>query len=139
MPQFCFDLPDMCLEASPLAGKEREDVLSPFLGMTNRQGLAGSFSDNVTDARQASEASESLALEHPRDRNGKLVQDRWSTAELEAALDSYREACSIATKAVRMHLCALAKTVEVMMWLGPCCFPIRSHVQRARHLLKLAA
>ncbi|KAK9832926.1 hypothetical protein WJX74_001881 [Apatococcus lobatus] len=62
---------------------------------------------------KASELSESLALEHPRDRNGKVVLDRWSTAELEGALNSYREACLTASKAVRMHLCSLAKSIKV--------------------------
>lgn len=70
---------------------------------------------------QASELLESLALEHPKDRNGKVVQDRWSTAELEVALNTYREACLIASKAVRTQLCNLAKDMQVMTQPLHCC------------------
>lgn len=62
---------------------------------------------------QASELVQALALEHPRDRNGKGVPDRWSTSELEVALNTYREACLAASQAVRMHLCSLAKDMQV--------------------------
>ena len=62
---------------------------------------------------QASELVDTLALEHPRDRNGKVVQDRWSSAELEDALNAYREACYMASKAVRVQLCNLARDMQV--------------------------
>ncbi|KAK9867742.1 hypothetical protein WJX84_006840, partial [Apatococcus fuscideae] len=64
---------------------------------------------------KASGLTSELHLDHPRDRNGKLVQDRWSTAALEQAQNSYREACCAASKAVRVHLCALARSIQADM------------------------
>ncbi|CAL8466240.1 g5776 [Coccomyxa elongata] len=49
-----------------------------------------------------------LGLIHPRDRNGNLVTDRFSTLELEAALEAYRAACAAAADRVRDQLRSLA-------------------------------
>lgn len=59
-----------------------------------------------------------LGLIHPRDRNGALVTDRFSTPELEAALEAYRSACAAAADHVRDQLRALAARLTVCLGLS---------------------
>ncbi|EIE20036.1 hypothetical protein COCSUDRAFT_58259 [Coccomyxa subellipsoidea C-169] len=56
-----------------------------------------------------------LGLIHPRDRNGSLVTDRFSTPELEAALEAYRSACTAAVDHVRDRLRTLAASLTAML------------------------
>jgi hypothetical protein len=55
----------------------------------------------------------SLGLTHPRDRNGAIVSDRYSTNALEAALEAYRGACARAAEEVRRQLRALSTRLLV--------------------------
>ena len=48
-------------------------------------------------------------LEHPRDRLGKFVNDRWSTDEVEEAARQYRDAVRQATESIRLELRHLGK------------------------------
>ncbi len=57
-----------------------------------------------------------LGLIHPRDRNGSLVTDRFSTPELEAALEAYRSACTAAVDHVRDRLRTLAASLTVRIF-----------------------
>jgi len=59
-----------------------------------------------------SEARESLGLVHPRDRNGVLLSDRWSTPALEEAQEEYRQAAFEADAAVTRELRALAGRLQ---------------------------
>ena len=49
-----------------------------------------------------------MGLVHPRDRNGSLVTDRFSTPALETSLEGYRGACVRASERVRERLRDLA-------------------------------
>ena len=51
------------------------------------------------------------ALEHPRDRNGKSVGDRWSTQAVEAAAIVYRIAVTEASQAIRDRLRSLSTDI----------------------------
>ena len=57
--------------------------------------------------------TQALGLIHPHDRHGAVLRDRMSTAELDAALDAYRQACARAGDQVREHLRALARKLTV--------------------------
>jgi hypothetical protein len=48
---------------------------------------------------------------HPRDRNGKLLKDRWTTKDVDAALSSYLQACQDACTDVRSTLIHLSETL----------------------------
>jgi len=58
------------------------------------------------------EAREDLRLIHPRDRNGVLLSDRWSSAALEEAQEEYRQAAFEAGAAVTRELRALAGRLQ---------------------------
>ena len=58
------------------------------------------------------EARESLELVHPRDRNGVLLSDRWSSPALEEAQEEYRQAAYEAGAAVTRELRALAGRLQ---------------------------
>ena len=62
---------------------------------------------------QVEKATQALGLIHPHDRHGAVLRDRMSTAELDAALDAYRQACARAGDQVREHLRALARKLTV--------------------------
>ena len=62
---------------------------------------------------QAAEGLKELGLQHPRDRNGKPIQERYATPAMEAALERYRSACADAHAAVHEQLTLLAKRLEV--------------------------
>ena len=62
---------------------------------------------------QVEKATQALGLIHPHDRHGAVLRDRMSTAELDAALDAYRQACARAGNQVREHLRALARKLTV--------------------------
>ncbi len=64
-------------------------------------------------AVQVFKEAERLGLVHPRDRNGALMTDRFSTPELEAALEAYRAACAAAADRVRDQLRSLASRLTV--------------------------
>uniref|UniRef100_A0A7S3ENA7 DNA mismatch repair proteins mutS family domain-containing protein n=1 Tax=Rhodosorus marinus TaxID=101924 RepID=A0A7S3ENA7_9RHOD len=51
-------------------------------------------------------------LIHPKDRNGMVVSNRFSTDKLEAALDEYRLCCSECANAVRDQLRHLSTSLE---------------------------
>lgn len=48
---------------------------------------------------------------HPRDRNGKLMKNRWTTKEVEAALSLYIQACQDACDDVKSALTQLSETL----------------------------
>ncbi len=48
---------------------------------------------------------------HPRDRNGKLLKNRWTTKDVDAALTSYLQACQDACNDVRSTLTQLSETL----------------------------
>ena len=48
---------------------------------------------------------------HPRDRNGKILRNRYTTQRVDDAISSYVEACEIATKAVSDALMDLSETL----------------------------
>lgn len=56
---------------------------------------------------------QALGLAHPHDRHGALLKDRASSAELDAALDAYRQACARACEDVRDRLRGLARSLMV--------------------------
>ena len=62
----------------------------------------------ASDASSSSSSSTPKVI-HPLDRYGRRVADRWSSAELEEALDAYRRRCVAARSAVRGELRALAR------------------------------
>lgn len=62
---------------------------------------------------------QALALVHPHDRHGALLRDRMSSAELDAALEAYRQACARAGEEVRDRLRALARRLMVRRQLPP--------------------
>ena len=64
---------------------------------------------------QVAKQAAGLGLEHPRDRNGSLVTDRYSSPGLEAALEAYRAACARAADRVREHLRALSGRLLVRL------------------------
>ena len=66
-----------------------------------------------TVALQAATALKELGLDNPRDRNGKVIREKYATPELEAALEGYRAACANAHDAVREQLVLLAEQLEV--------------------------
>lgn len=57
-------------------------------------------------------------LIHPTDRYGKEVKDRWSTKEVEAALETYKDAATETYEAIRKVLKKVSKD------LSPYCLPI---------------
>ena len=63
--------------------------------------------------RQVEKTCQTLGLAHPHDRHGTLLKDRISSAELDAALEAYRQACTHACKDVRDRLRGLARTLMV--------------------------
>ena len=62
---------------------------------------------------QVEKTTQALSLIHPHDRHGAVLRDRMSSAELDAALDAYRQACARAGDQVREHLRALARRLMV--------------------------
>ena len=63
--------------------------------------------------RQVEKLCQALALAHPHDRHGALLKDRASSAELDAALEAYRQACARACEDVRAQLRGLARSLMV--------------------------
>ena len=63
--------------------------------------------------RQVEKLSPALGLVHPHDRHGALLKDRVSSAELDAALEAYRQACARASEDVRDRLRSLARSLMV--------------------------
>jgi predicted GIY-YIG superfamily endonuclease len=49
---------------------------------------------------------------HPRDRNGKVLKNRWTTAEVQDALSEYVKACEVATDEVSSILSSLAQKLQ---------------------------
>ena len=81
------------------------------IGASAAAGEAGdvaSYSSSSSPSSSSS-SSPSKTIIHPLDRYGRRVADRWSSAELEEALDSYRRRCVAARSAVRGTLRALAR------------------------------
>lgn len=62
---------------------------------------------------QVFKAAAELGLIHPRDRNGALRTDRFSTEALEAAQEAYRVACARANDEYREQLRQLSKRLTV--------------------------
>ena len=58
-------------------------------------------------------AIQALGLVHPCDRNGAVLKDRMSTAELDASLEAYRQACAHTAELVQAQLKALARRLMV--------------------------
>ena len=63
--------------------------------------------------RQVEKLCQALTLAHPHDRHGALLKDRASSAELDAALEAYRQACARACEDVRAQLRGLARSLMV--------------------------
>ena len=79
-------------------------------GSASASGSGVGASSPAGDGDRASPASSSSTqIIHPLDRYGRRVADRWSSAELEEALDAYRRRCVAARSAVRGALRALAR------------------------------
>lgn len=66
---------------------------------------------------QVEKTTQALGLIHPHDRHGAVLRDRMSSAELDAALDAYRQACARAGDQVREHLRTLARKLTVGSFL----------------------
>lgn len=58
-------------------------------------------------------AIQALGLVHPCDRNRAVLKDRMSTAELDASLETYRQACARTAEQVQAQLKALARRLMV--------------------------
>lgn len=56
---------------------------------------------------------EGAGLLHPRDRNGRVMADRYASAALEDALEDFRAACAAAAAAMRACLRQLASQLQV--------------------------
>ena len=69
--------------------------------------------------RKVEKACQALGLAHPHDRHGALLRDRMSSAELDAALEAYRQACARASKEVQDRLRGLARHLMVRRLLSP--------------------
>ena len=63
---------------------------------------------------QIEKTSQKLGLAHPHDRHGAPLKDRASSAELDAALEAYRQACARACEDVRDRLRSLARSLMVL-------------------------
>ena len=64
-------------------------------------------------ALQTAAKATHLGLHHPPDRNGKTITDKFSTPDLDEALNGYRIACDEARAAVRRQLRQLATGLQV--------------------------
>ena len=64
-------------------------------------------------ALQTAARATHLGLHHPPDRNGKAITDKFSTPDLDEALNAYRVACDEARAAVRRQLRQLATGLQV--------------------------
>lgn len=84
---------------------------------------------------QCMKEKDEAGLLHPRDRNGRVLQDRYASPGLEDALEEFRAACAAAAVAVREQLRQLASQLQV--GLSANCYQCHSliHSMRScRHL-----
>ena len=95
-------------------------------------------------ALQTAAKATHLGLHHPPDRNGKAIMDKFSTPDLDEALNVYRIACDEARAAVRKQLRQLATGLQAgavlhqpvfkcASWSD--CSHVRPHMSRVRSLL----
>jgi MutS domain V/MutS domain I len=78
-----------------------------------RNDIAHSINDNLFALKNIpAEATDKSAYFHPRDRNGKLLRNRWTTERVDNALSDYINACEEATKAVSVALSRLAEVLQ---------------------------
>jgi hypothetical protein len=64
-------------------------------------------------ACQVEKVIQALRMVHPCDRNGAVLKDRLSSAELDASLEAYRQACAHTAEQVQAQLKALARRLMV--------------------------
>ena len=103
--------------SSSAAAKEPEVVFDAvnnavWVRMPRGGSSSISTSSNAAEGGEKEENEEEASrkrIVHPLDRYGRRVADRWSSAELEGALDAYRRRCVAARAAVRGALRALAR------------------------------
>ena len=95
-------------------------------------------------ALQTAARATHLGLHHPPDRNGKAIMDKFSTPDLDEALNVYRIACDEARAAVRRQLRQLAMVLQVYAVLRwpvleytswSDCSHVRLHMSRDRAVL----
>ncbi|KAG7371907.1 MutS2 protein [Nitzschia inconspicua] len=94
--------------ATELCDAVKEDFLLDA-GMKRNQ-IAHSINDNLFALKNI--PSDKSTYFHPRDRNGKLLRNRWTTQRVENAMTNYINACEDATKEVSLALSSLADTLQ---------------------------
>lgn len=71
------------------------------------------WSSCVASIVQCMKEKDRAGLLHPRDRNGKVLHDRYASPGLEDALEEFRATCAAAAVAVRERLRQLASQLQV--------------------------